>query len=264
MTVPGAAEQAARSSWSVQTWDQMNLNVEAKGGGGVDNEQVVCPSPPNPDPIEYCRHGPGGGGGGGVVWLSQSPLNYNVTGECTALRPSPFYDYGSENGDNGTISSNVSMDDLPGLQFSCNPTWARIGGVRADPRGVIEFATVSQVGSRAFHIYETWDPQGRGERALLTDEAIPASPLAVMETVLYRADTRPLKAPYILIEELQYGGGTHLMGPFPVADELRAQQLSLIEGRMAEKAGRDQQKSGARCGGVSAERFEAAGGKGFH
>ena len=38
-------------------------------------------------------------------------------------------------------------------------------------------------------------------------------------------------------------GGTHLMGPFPVEDGSRAEQLSLVEERLAEKAARDQQEA---------------------
>ena len=187
--------------------DWSGLTVLARGGGGVNNSQsTFCP---NVEPYDYCRHGPGGGGGGGVVWLSGSPGAQQCGRRSTRNHdPDPnLDDYGSTDGDNGTISNEVGFDYLPGVQFSCEATWARIGGVRVDPKGVIEFATTSQLGSRAFNIYETWDPKGRGERTLLTDEAIPAAPLAVMEPVLYRASTRPLKAPYILIEEIECGGG---------------------------------------------------------
>jgi hypothetical protein len=214
------------------TWT--GLSVQAQGGGGVD-------AWPTEDGTTYPgnRHGPGGGGGGGVVLLSGTPASISVTGGTYGTTTTSLDPYGATAGAAGASLTNVTVDDVPGV-LPCNnpnaPSWARIGGVRIDPDGRVEFAVESQRGSRAFRIYETWEPDGRGERTLLSETPVPADPAAGPGPVIYRAEIAPVLAPFLLIEELECGGTTRWLGPFFVGDRDMEDRLARLEQRLNNRA----------------------------
>ncbi len=210
------------------------LTVRANGGGGVD-------AWPTADGATYPgnRHGPGGGGGGGVVLLSGAPASVSVTGGVNGTTTTSLDPYGATAGAAGVSLTNVTIIDIPGVE-PCNPpnvpTWARLGGLRVDPDGAVEFAVTSQRGTRGFKIYETWDPDGLGERTLLSEAPIPAQPQRGTEPILYHGAILPVQAPFLLIEELECGGATHWLGPFPVGNPTLEDQLDRLAQRRLERA----------------------------
>ena len=104
-------------------------------------------------------------------------------------------------------------------------TRASLTGLRVDPAGMVEFATLGQRRTSAFNLYATQDRSGRGPRTLLNASPIVASVPDAIGPTLYRADTAPITAPYIQIEEIETTGRTRLMGPFAVGDARMAEGL---------------------------------------
>lgn len=210
------------------------LTVQAAGGGGVDNWTAQTPGtyPGN-------RHGPGGGGGGGVVLLFGTPASVSVAGGARGGTTNILDAYGATAGANGVSLTNVTITDIPGVE-PCSPpnvpTWARLGGLRVDPDGAVEFAVTSQLGTRGFRVYETWDPDGLGERTLLSETPIAAQPASRVGPVIYRGTILPVEAPFVLIEEMECGGATHWLGPFPVGNPTLEDQLNRLAQRQLERA----------------------------
>lgn len=207
------------------------LTVQATGGGGVDAWPTQAPggTPGN-------RHGPGGGGGGGVILLSSAPASSNVSGGVNGTTTTAVDPFGATAGSPGTVQTGIAYDQLPGVQ-SCNnyyATRATIRGIQIDRSGLVEFATESQQGSTAFRIWQTSDPTGREGRQLLSWDPVASLPLTSLEPVVYRVPTRPVTAPYLLIEEIDARGVRRMMGPFPVRNEHLAEEFRNTEARIAE------------------------------
>jgi uncharacterized repeat protein (TIGR01451 family) len=112
-------------------------------------------------------------------------------------------------------------------------TRASIRGVRVDRAGLVEFATGWQHRTAGFHLYQTADPAGRRGLEPLTAERIPAPRPDSQLPILYSARTAPVTAPYVVIEEIERGGGRRLMGPFAVGDARQQALLARIERRLA-------------------------------
>jgi len=222
------------------------LTVEARGGGGVDAWPTEAPGG-----TPGARHGPGGGGGGGVILLSGAPASSNVSGGVYGTTTTALDAFGATAGSAGVVQTAVTINQIPGIQ-SCNSSASRatIRGIRVDRSGLVEFATESQQGSIAFHVWETSDPSGREDRRLLSWEATPSLPLTTLEPVIYRVPTRPVTAPYLLIEEIDTRGTHRMMGPFPVCDETLAEEFLNTEARVAGSAAlKAAAKQTARRGG---------------
>ncbi len=112
-------------------------------------------------------------------------------------------------------------------------TRASIRGVRVDRAGLVEFATGWQHRTAGFHLHQTNDPAGRRGLERLTVERIPAPRPDSQLPILYSARTAPITAPYVVIEEIERGGGRRLMGPFAVGDARQQALLERIERRLA-------------------------------
>ena len=116
-------------------------------------------------------------------------------------------------------------------------TRASLTGLRVDPAGVVEFATLGQRRTASFNVYATQDRTGRGPRTLLNASPILASVPDAIGPTLYRADTAAITTPYVQIEEIETTGRTRLMGPFAVGDArmsdglVRAQSAPTAAGR---------------------------------
>jgi hypothetical protein len=209
------------------------LTVQAAGGGGVD----AWPTEP-PGGTPGARHGPGGGGGGGVILLSSAPSSSNVSGGVSGTTTTALDPFGATAGSAGVAQTSMTFDQIPGIQ-SCNSnsaSRATISGIRIDRSGLVEFATESQQGSTAFHVWQTSDPSGREDRQLLSWEPVASLPITTLEPVVYRVPTQPITAPYLLIEEVDARGVHRMMGPFPVSDVHLAEEFQNTEVRMAENA----------------------------
>ncbi|MEW6368301.1 MAG: C25 family cysteine peptidase [Acidobacteriota bacterium] len=214
------------------TWT--GLTVQARGGGGADAWPLQAPGS-----YPGARHGPGGGGGGGVVLLSSGSAGIDVSGGVNGTTTTALDAFGATPGSTGVSQTAVTLSDIPGVRLCDDPnapTWARIMGVRVNRGGFVEFATASQFASAAFNIYQTSDPFGQADVELISNEPVPANPLAILEPEVYRVNTRPINEPFILIEEIECGGTTRMLGPFPVESSVLARQLELVEQRLAEKS----------------------------
>ena len=102
-----------------------------------------------------------------------------------------------------------------------------------DRAGLVEFATGWQHRTAGFHLYQTDDPAGRRGLERLTVERIPAPRPDSQLPILYSARTAPITAAYVVIEELERGGGRRLMGPFAVGDARQEALVERIERRLA-------------------------------
>jgi hypothetical protein len=132
-------------------------------------------------------------------------------------------------------------------------TRASLAGLRVNPSGEIEFATVGQRRTAAFNLYATHDASGRGPRTLLTPEPVKALVPDSLGPLTYRAQTGPVSAPYVLVEEIETTGRTRLMGPIRVGDtRLRAGFERGAASEQAHLAARSQPRTdGSRAAGPS-------------
>jgi len=215
------------------------LTLQARGGGGVDSWPD---EPPGGYPGE--RHGPGGGGGGGVILLSDIVGSVDLSGGVNGTATNVQDPYGATSGSSG-VSQTATMNQIPGVQSCDNdtPTRATIRGLRVDPRGFIEFATGSQQGSAAFYVWQTSDPSGKEGRERLTNDPVISLPDITIDPVIYRVQTHPITAPFLMIEEIESGGARRMIGPFPVLDERLAEEFARVEKRLTDaEAGRSSPK----------------------
>ena len=225
------------------------LTVNVSGGtGGWTNLNSTANGGPAPTPQPGClagaSHGPGGGGGGGAVFVSSAlaastvaggPAGFTNTndGNFTTL---PI-NYGATGGAAGFTNIATTLAQLPGFLPCTAATRASVCGLRVDPAGTVEFATSSQRGSLAFNLYATEDATGRAGRVKLTDHPIPAPVPSSGTPILYRAETSPITAPYLVIEEIEVNGTRRALGPFPVGDERLRLGFERVEKWDAESEG---------------------------
>jgi hypothetical protein len=222
------------------------LTILVNGGnGGYANLN----SPPAPAPGPGCTggssHGPGGGGGGGVIFASSAPaVASSVAGGAAGLTnatsgvfTTPTTNYNATGGDNGFTTTGVTT--LVGIPTCADATRASVCGLRVDPSGTVEFATSSQHGTLGFDLFQTEDPTGRRGRVRLTERAL-VSPVPSSGTpILYRAETSPITASFLVIEETEVTGRKRMIGPFRVGDERMRLAYERIEKWSAEREGVD-------------------------
>ena len=223
------------------TGNLAGLTINVSGGtGGYAN---LDPAPgTDPACTGGTSHGPGGGGGGGVIFASSAPGTSTVTGGVAGLTnvtsgvfAAPTTNYGALAGGNGFVTTGVTQ--LIGVQPCSLATNASVCGLRVDPSGTVEFATSSQRGTLGFDLFQTEDPTGRRGRVRLTEQAI-VSPVPNSATpILYRAETSPITATYIVIEETEVKGQKRMIGPFRVGDEVLRIGYERIEKWSAEHVG---------------------------
>lgn len=111
-------------------------------------------------------------------------------------------------------------------------TRATLAGLRAHPAGPVEFATGSQLDTVAFNVYGAATADRAAPRALLTAAPVPAPVRTSMTPVLYRAETGPVTAAYLYIEEIDGKGRRHLMGPFAADDPRLRARFDRLEARL--------------------------------
>ena len=88
------------------------LTASAAGGNGG----VTWPEDAPGTPFPGNRHGPGGGGGGGVILASSAPGTANVSGGIPGWSTLANDPYGATIGQNGFVSSGLSITETPGTQ----------------------------------------------------------------------------------------------------------------------------------------------------
>ena len=238
----GGGGAGGRVLFIAATGNLTGLTVNVTGGnGGYAN--VANPPGANPTCTGGTSHGPGGGGGGGAIFASSALTASNVNAGAagwTNLVDGTFtaqINYGATGGANGFVTTGVAQ--LIGVQPCSLATRASVCGLRVDPSGLVEFATSSQRGTLGFDLFETEDPTGRRGRVRLTDQAI-ASPVSSSATpILYRAETSPITAPFIVIEETEVTGQKRMIGPFRVGDEVLRIGFERIERWSTERDGVD-------------------------
>jgi hypothetical protein len=93
-----------------------------------------------------------------------------------------------------------------------------VAGLRVDPSGEVEFATLGQRRTAGFNLYATRDASGRGPRTLLNRELLRSPVPDSVGPLRYQARTAPVKAPFVLLEEVETTGRSRLLGPFRVGD----------------------------------------------
>ncbi len=113
-------------------------------------------------------------------------------------------------------------------------TRASLAGLRVDPAGQVDFAVLSQRGTRAFNLYATFDRSGQGTKRLLNSAPIRASFPDATRPVLYHADTGPISAPYLLVEEVETSGRRRLLGPYAMGDARLRAAFARIESSLRE------------------------------
>ena len=117
-----------------------------------------------------------------------------------------------------TSRATNESDNVTGTVLLAAVTRARLGGIKVDPAGVVEFTTLLQQGTLGFNLYETDDATLRGTLHQLNASFV-ASPFRDSLTpIAYRAETGPVTRRYLVFEELEVGGKRRLMGPFEVGD----------------------------------------------
>lgn len=112
-------------------------------------------------------------------------------------------------------------------------TRASLTGLRVDPGGLVEFATLGQRRTASFNLYATHDRSGQGPRTLLNASPIAAPVPDAIGPSLYRAHTDPISAPYLMIEEIEATGRRRFLGPFAVGDQRMQDGLTRAEGQPA-------------------------------
>jgi hypothetical protein len=111
-------------------------------------------------------------------------------------------------------------------------TRVTIGGVKVDPAGVVTFVTTSQRSTRGFNLYETDSPRGKGDVEPITSDLVVAPKADANAPILYRVRTRALTKRYVLIEELEYGGRRHMLGPYDSQGERSGRAVDRMNARM--------------------------------
>jgi hypothetical protein len=157
-----------------------------------------------------------------------------------------------------SFSRTETRGPLCNLSFTVGTTLATraaLAGLRADPGGLVEFATGSQRGSVAFNVYATSSLEGASPVRI-------AGPVRVrvpdsQTPTLYHVPTRPFSEPYLLIEEIDAAGRRRMLGPFGVGDARLADALGRLQALMAE-AGSVDDGSTSRLGAGAGARWAAA------
>jgi hypothetical protein len=243
----GGGGAGGRVLFIAATGSLAGLTINVNGGtGGYAN--VANPPGTNPTCTGGTSHGPGGGGGGGAIFVSSNTLTAsNVTAGTAGFTNTVAgtftadINYGATAGADGFL--NTGATQLVGVQPCALATNASVCGLRVDPAGTVEFATSRQRGTLGFDLFQTDDPTGRRGRLRLTDQAI-ASPVPSSATpILYRAETAPITASFIVIEETEVRGQKRMIGPFRVGDEVLRVGYERIERWSAEHAGVDRRGS---------------------
>ena len=101
-----------------------------------------------------------------------------------------------------------------------------------NPAGTVEFTTSSQRGTLAFNVYATDSPSLDGQRTRLNARPILAPVPSSVLPILYRVDTAPITARYLIIEEIEVRGHRRQMGPFPVSDATLQKAFERVESRL--------------------------------
>lgn len=132
-----------------------------------------------------------------------------------------------------TSVNNPSLDpdSVTATWLFAAATRASIRGVRVDAAGLVEFATGTQRGTKAFNLYSV---SGRRDATplLLNAEPIPAPVADSLMPILYRARTEPLTQPFLLIEEIETSGNRLVKGPFRIDDQNLRREFERIERRL--------------------------------
>ena len=117
-----------------------------------------------------------------------------------------------------TSRSTNESDNVTGTVLLAAVTRARLGGLKVDPAGVVEFSTLMQQGTLGFNLYETDEPSVRGTLHPLNASFV-ASPFRdSVVPILYRVETGPVSRRYIVFEEVETTGKRRMMGPFEAVD----------------------------------------------
>ncbi len=117
-----------------------------------------------------------------------------------------------------TSRSTNESDNVTGTVLLAAATRARLGGIKVDPAGIVEFSTLMQQGTLGFNLYETDEPSVRGTLHPLNASFV-ASPFRdSVVPILYRVETGPVSRRYIVFEEVETSGKRRMMGPFEAAD----------------------------------------------
>ncbi len=118
-------------------------------------------------------------------------------------------------------------------------TRASIRGFAADPAaGRIEFATGSQLRTRAFNFYATDDLTGRTGRVRLNAVPLVTPAPNSAAPILYTAGVTPFTQAFVVIEEEELGGRTRALGPFAVGDPVNADTLARVRQRLTRAGAR--------------------------
>jgi uncharacterized repeat protein (TIGR01451 family) len=141
-----------------------------------------------------------------------------------------------------TSRATGESDNVTGTVLLAAATRARIGGIKVDPAGVVEFTTVLQQGTLGFNLYETDEASHRGTLHQLNASFV-ASPFRdSLVPIAYRVETGPISRRYLVFEELEVGGKRRMMGPFAVGDAGLA--------RAYERTARRLERAGVPAGSV--------------
>ena len=215
------------------------LTADARGGtGGYAN--LTAPTAPAPGPTctGGSAHGPGGGGGGGVVMLSAAAGAATVAAGANGLtnlnsgvHTAPTTAFGATAGAVGVLQTTLTRASVPGVQTCLASTRATLAGLRVNPSGTVEFATGLQRGTLGFNVYAI-ERRRNGRRRQLNDRLV-ASPMPdSLAPILYRVETGPITARYVLIEEIERTGRRRPMGPFAVDDAALRDAFDRVEARL--------------------------------
>jgi uncharacterized repeat protein (TIGR01451 family) len=125
-------------------------------------------------------------------------------------------------------ASTGELDSVTAQVILAAATRAAIRGVRIDPAGSVEFATVMQRGTASFSLFEADSPRRGSERFPLHDRLV-LSPVADASTpILYRVSTRPITRPFVFIQERETDGDLLWKGPFRVGDAKLARTVERL------------------------------------
>ena len=135
-----------------------------------------------------------------------------------------------------TSQNTNESDSVTGTVLLAAATRARLGGIKVDAAGVVEFSTLLQQGTLGFNLYETDDASLRGTLYPLNSSFV-ASPFHdSLVPIAYRVETGTITRRYLVFEELEAGGTRRLMGPFTVGDAELARAYDRTARRL-ERAG---------------------------
>lgn len=132
-----------------------------------------------------------------------------------------------------TSRATNESDNVTGTVLLAVVTRARLGGIKVDPAGLVEFSTLLQQGTLGFNLYETDDRSLRGTLHAL-NAAFVASPFRdSLVPIAYRVETGPITRRFLVFEEIEAGGKRRLMGPFVVGDAELARAFDRTSRRLA-------------------------------